>query len=67
MIQRLGNLSYEDRPKLLNLLSLETGRVRGNMLKVFKWMWDFNNSDINKIVIVNEPSRTRSNGLNLGK
>ena len=67
MIQGLRNIPYEDRLKSLNLHSLERRRVRGDMIEVFKWMKGINSGDINKVLLVSEPGRTRSNGFKLDK
>ncbi len=37
------------------------------MIEVYKWMRGFNNGDINKVLVVGEPGRTRSNGFKLEK
>ncbi len=67
MIQGLRNLPHGDRLKHLNFHSLERSRVRGKMIEDFKWMRGFNNGDINKILILSETGRTRSNGFKLDK
>ena len=67
MIQGLRNIPYEDRLRSLNLHSLERRRVRGDMIEVFKWMKGINSGDINKVLLVSEPGRTRSNGFKLDK
>ncbi len=67
MIQGIRNLSYEDRLKHLNLHSLERRRVRGDLIEVYKWMRGFNTGDIDKVLMVSEPGRTRSNWFKLEK
>ena len=46
MIEGIRNYSYETRLKLLKLHSLERRRVRGDLIKVFKWVKDFNKGDV---------------------
>ena len=67
MICGMRNLSYEERLKRLNLHSLERRRVRGDLIEVYKWIMGLNKGDLNKILIVSEQSRTRSNGYKLDK
>ena len=67
MICGIRNLSYEERLKRLNLHSLERRRVRGDLIEVYKWVKGFNKGDLSKVLIVNEQSRTRSNGFKLDK
>ena len=67
MIDCIRNFPYERRLKLLNLHSLERRRVRGDLIEVFKWFWDYNTGDVNEILIVSNQDRTRSNGFKLDK
>ena len=53
--------------KILNLRSLERRKARGNLIEVFKWVKGFNKGDINKVIIVKEKVRTRTNGFRLDK
>ena len=41
--------------------------MRGDLIKVYKWMKGYNKGDINKVLIVREQDRTRSNGFKLDK
>ena len=66
-IQGLRNLPYRERLRHLNLHSLERRRVRGDMIEVYKWMKGYNKGDINKVLMVREQGRTRSNGFKLDK
>ncbi len=50
-----------DDSRRLNLHSLERRRVRGDLTEVYKWMKGYNKDDINKVLIVREQGRTRSN------
>ena len=67
MIQGIRNLSYEDTLRHLKLHSLERRRVRGDLIEVYKWMRGFNTGNVNKVLVVSEPGRTRSNGFKLEK
>ena len=67
MIPGLRNLPYQDRLKKLDLHSLERRRVRGDMIEVFKWVKGINKGDIDKVLIISEQDRTRSNGFKLDK
>ena len=61
----MGNITYENRLKQLNLHLLERRRVRGDFIKVFKSFRGINKEDIDKIPVVNIQDRTRSNGFKL--
>ncbi len=37
------------------------------MIEVYKWVRGINNGDVNKVLHVSEPGRTRSNGFKLDK
>ncbi len=65
IIQRLRTLPYRERLRRLDLHSLKRRRVRGDLIEVFKWMKGYNKGDINKVLIVREHCRTRSNGFKL--
>ena len=67
IIMGIRNLTYKDRLKHLSLHSLERHRVRGDLIEVFKLVKGFNRRDINKIHIVKEQVRTRTNGFKLDK
>lgn len=41
--------------------------MRRNLIEVLKWMEGFKNGNINKVLGVSEPGRTRSIGFVLGK
>ena len=57
----------KDNLKDLNLHSLKRRKVRGDLKEVFKWVKGFNKGNINKIIIVKEKVRTRTNGFKLDK
>ena len=67
MIHGIRNLDYIDRLKRLQLHSLERRRLRGDLIEVYKWVKGFNKGDISKVLIVNGPGRTRTNGYKLEK
>ena len=67
MIHGLRNLPYEERLRHLNLHSLERRRVRGDLIEVFKWIKGYNKGDANKVIIIKQQGRTRSNGYKLDK
>lgn len=56
----MRNLAYDDKPKHLNLHSL-----RGDLIKVYKWMKGFYKGDVNRDWEVKERGRTHSSGLKL--
>ena len=60
IIQEIRNLTYKNKLKHLNLHSLERCRVRGDLIEMFKWIKDFNNWKTNKVLIVKEKVRTRT-------
>ena len=41
--------------------------VRGDLIDVFEWVKGFNKGDINKVLIVKERIKTRTNGFKLDK
>ncbi len=41
--------------------------MRGDLIEVYRWMKGYNKGDINKVLIVKEQGRTRSNGFKLDK
>ena len=67
MIQGLRTLTYQERLRRLNLHSLERRMVKVDLIEVYKWMKGYNKGDINKVLIVREQNRTRSNGFKLDK
>ena len=67
MIEGIRNLSYERRLKLLKLHSLERRRVRGDLIKVFKWVKGFNKGDVGKVLTITRQDRARNNGFKLKK
>ena len=67
MIQRVRDLTYRDRLKLLTLHSLERCWVSGDLVEVLKWIKGFNTRYKNKVLIFKEQKRTRTNGFKLHK
>ena len=57
----------KDKLKHLNLHSLERRRIRGDLIEMFKWVKGFNKGNINKVLLVKEKVKTRTNGFKLDK
>ena len=54
MIQKLRNISYEMRLKECGLTTLETRRLRGDQIEVFKILKGYENIDRNMFFTVKE-------------
>ena len=67
MVQKLRNISYEMRLKECGLTTLETRRLRGDQIEVFKILNGYENIDRNICFSVKEESRTRGHGISLAK
>ena len=67
MIPKLRNISYEMRLKECGLTTLETRRLRGDQIEVFKILNGFENIDRNIFFTVKEERRTRGHGVTLPK
>ena len=67
MIQKLRNISYEMRLKECGLTTLETRRLRGDQIEVFKILNGYENIDRNILLSVKEERRTRGHGVTLAK
>ena len=67
MIPKLRNISYEMRLKECGLTTLETRRLRGDQIEVFKILNGYENSDRNIFFTVQEERRTRGHGITLAK
>ena len=67
MIQKLRNISYEMRLKEYGLTTLETRRLRGDQIEVFKILNGYENIDRNIFFTVKEERRTRGHGVTLAK
>ena len=66
MIQKPRNISYGLRLKECGLTILETRRLRGDQIEVFKILNGYENIDRNIFFTVNE-ERTRGHGVTLAK
>ena len=66
MIQKLRNISYEMRLKECGLTTLETRRLRGDQIEVFKILNGYENTD-NILFTVKEERSTRGHGVTLAK
>ena len=65
MVPSVRNMEYSERLKLLNLQSLETRRLRIDMIQFYKFLKGHDKLDITNIIdIIDEPA-TRSNGLKI--
>ena len=67
MIQKLRNISYEMRLKECGLTTLETRRLRGDQIEVFKILNGYENIDRNMFFSVKERRRNRGHGITLPK
>ena len=65
LIPSLRTFSYEERLKRLDLFTLETRRLRGQLIQVFKIINGYDHVDSDKFFIRNTNSITRSNGYKL--
>ncbi len=61
-------MTEKERLRRLKLHSLERRKVRGDLIEVYKWIKGYNKlGDVNKVLIVREQGRTRSNEFKLDK
>ena len=67
MMPKLRNISYEMRLKECGLTTLETRRLRGDQIEVFKILNGYENIDRNIFFTVKEERRTRGHGVTLAK
>ena len=67
MIQKLRNISYKMHLKEFGLTTLETRRLRGDQIEVFKILNGYENIDRNIFFSVKEERRTRGHGVTLAK
>ena len=67
IIPKLRNISYEMRLKECGLTTLETRRLRGDQIEVFKILNCFENIDRNILFSVKDERRTRGHGVTLAK
>ncbi|MGE5822757.1 MAG: reverse transcriptase domain-containing protein [Nitrososphaerota archaeon] len=66
LIPSFKGKSYEERLRCLNLTTLETRRLRGDLIEVFKILKGFDNIDSSKFFQVNN-AQTRGHSLKLFK
>ena len=67
MIPELRVLSYEERLKECGLTTLETRRLRGDQIEVFKILNGYENIDRNMFFSLKKDSRTRGHEVKLVK
>ena len=67
MIPELRDLSYEERLKQCGLTTLETRRLRGDQIEVFKILNGYENIDRNMFFSLKKDSRTRGHEVKLVK
>ena len=67
MIPELRDLSYEERLKECGLTTLETRRLRGDQIKVFKILNGYENIDRNIFFSLKKENRTRGHGVTFNK
>ena len=67
MIPELRDLSYEERLKECGLTTLETRRLRGDQIEVFKILNGYENIDRNIFFSLKKDSRTRGHEVKLVK
>ena len=63
----LWNISYEMLLKVCRLTTLETRRLRGDQIEVFKTLNGYENIDRNICFSVKAERRTRGHGITLAK
>ena len=67
IIPELRDLGYEERQKESGLTTLETRRLRGDQIEVFKILNGFENIDRNMFFSLNKDNRTRGHEVKLVK
>ena len=67
IIPELRDLSYEQRLKECGLTTLETRRLRGDQIEVFKILNGYENIDRNMFFSLKKDSRTRGHEIKLVK
>ena len=67
MIPELRDLSYEERLKECGLTTIETRRLRGDQIEVFKILNGYENIDRNMFFSLKKDSRTRGHEVKLVK
>ena len=67
LIPELRDLTYEELVKECGLTTLETRRLRGDQIEVFKILKDYENIDYNICFEIKESKITRGHNYTLGK
>ena len=67
IIPELRDLSYEERLKECGLATLETKRLRGDQIEVFRILNGYENIDRNMFFLLKKDSRTRGHEVTLAK
>ena len=67
IIQKFRNISYEMRLKECGLTTLETRRLRGDQIEVFKILNGYENIDRSILFSIKEERRTRGHRITLTK
>ena len=67
LISSLKDMTYENRLKLLNLTTLETRRLRGDLIEVYKILKGFDDIDSSRFFELSSERRTRGHILKLFK
>ena len=65
LIPQLLNKLYEGRLRELSLFSLESQRMRGGLIELFKMFRGFDNININNYLIIYSTITTRINGYRI--
>jgi len=65
MVPNLRNMPYDDRLRMLRLPKLESRRLRGEMIEVFKILKGFDDVDSRQFFSLSDVTITRNNGLKL--
>ena len=63
MIPSLGNLSYEERLKRLDMFYLRHRRLWVDMIEVFKMIHGIDKVNLGKLLCIDEDKRTRKHSL----
>ena len=67
MIPELRDFSYEERLKECGLRTIETRRLRGDQIEVFKILNGYENIDRNMFFSLKKDSRTRGHEVKISK
>ena len=67
MVREFRNLTYDERLEKANLTSLETRRIRGDLIEVFKIMQGFDNVENEQYFVLEGHGRTRGHNFKISK